>query len=308
MIKVRLQAGIKDMYEFAEETINQIYETILRNEGIMGKIKEDLFSWRVKQLQFGPIGLEKKEEKRLIKTPTSLLSGGLIELWKKYIEKAEVDIVILMYDDLHYLVKSVKEGIYDLRAIFQELPEHNCNYQLIVTGPTSMFGEIRGLAEPLTRFFSSYELEQFNIVETEEAIKLPLEKERIPLEIKEEVVERIYEITQGHPYFIAFIMRDLFDARNKGIIDLNFFEQTYPKIFGHMRKDKFEKDLNSASDKEKEVLSKMAKLDADIVSPKNLGTPGKFLQRLVDKNIIIKIGRGKYKLYHPLFKEYLRRS
>ncbi|MFQ6072668.1 MAG: hypothetical protein ACE5KT_08225, partial [Methanosarcinales archaeon] len=90
MIKVRLQAGIKDMYEFAEETINQIYETILRNEGIMGKIKEDLFSWRVKQLQFGPIGLEKKEEKRLIKTPTSLLSGGLIELWKKYIEKAEV--------------------------------------------------------------------------------------------------------------------------------------------------------------------------------------------------------------------------
>ena len=30
------------------------------------------------------------------------------------------------------------------------------------------------------------------------------------------------------------------------------------------------------------------------------------LKRLVEKNLVMKIDRGRYKFYHPLFREYVR--
>ena len=46
--------------------------------------------------------------------------------------------------------------------------------------------------------------------------------------------------------------------------------------------------------------------DVDI---KEIKTPNVsvHLKRLVEKNLVMKIDRGRYKFYHPLFREYLEK-
>lgn len=73
-----------------------------------------------------------------------------------------------------------------------------------------------------------------------------------------------------------------------------------------MRTDKFEKDLDSVSNGERRVLLSMAKLD-DVVSPHQIKAKNArmCLSSLCDKGVVTKLGRGKYRLYHLLFKYYL---
>ena len=40
---------------------------------------------------------------------------------------------------------------------------------------------------------------------------------------------------------------------------------------------------------------------------RELGEIKNHLKRLVEKNLVVKIDRGRYKFYHPLFREYLER-
>jgi len=54
------------------------------------------------------------------------------------------------------------------------------------------------------------------------------------------------------------------------------------------------------------VLFKMAGLGEE-VGVKEIKAPNVsvHLKRLVEKNLVVRIGRGRYKFYHPLFREYL---
>ena len=78
--------------------------------------------------------------------------------------------------------------------------------------------------------------------------------------------------------------------------------------FSHLAAARFIEDLTIASEKEKEVLFKMAKLEeeADI---KEIEAPNVsvHLKRLVEKNLVVRIDRGRYKFYHPLFREFLEK-
>jgi hypothetical protein len=52
----------------------------------------------------------------------------------------------------------------------------------------------------------------------------------------------------------------------------------------------------------------MALSQGDVVGPSDIGGPAKakLLERLVTKDLVVKNGRGRYRLYNPLFREYLR--
>ncbi|MDP2845890.1 MAG: hypothetical protein Q8N79_07450 [Candidatus Methanoperedens sp.] len=158
------------------------------------------------------------------------------------------------------------------------------------------------------RFFEHIELKSFRLEETEEAIHLPLQRLKIDLEFDDDVIETIQTKTEGHPYFIMFFAHDVFEYKQKGTVTLEFFNSIYEKIFSHLAAARFIEDLTVASEKEKEVLFKMAKLGED-VRIKGIKTPNVsvHLKRLVEKNLVVRIDRGRYKFYHPLFREYLER-
>ncbi|MFC1496456.1 AAA family ATPase [Candidatus Margulisiibacteriota bacterium] len=299
----------KDFSYFVKDFINQVYRAISESKSVSTKTKEDIFSWKIKSLKLGPISAEKEIKEFTGLSASEQLRACLLDLWKEYID-GKFKLVILMLDDFHHVVKIARESLYDLRAIFQGLPRYACNYQLLITGSPDMFGEIRNLAEPLVRFFEKYELTPFSYKETQDEIKKPIKQASIPISINQDVIDKIYKLSMGHPFFIAFIMRDLIELKKRGKIDAVYFDKKYSSIFNHLRKDKFEKDLDSASENERKILFNIAKLNSEEIRPNDIKANVKnvrmYLSSLVTKNLISKLGRGRYKLYHPLFGEYLR--
>jgi DNA-binding transcriptional ArsR family regulator len=81
-------------------------------------------------------------------------------------------------------------------------------------------------------------------------------------------------------------------------VTLKFFSTIYEKIFSHLAAARFIEDLTIASEKEKEVLFKMAKLGEE-VGIKEIKAPNVsvHLKRLVEKNLVVRIDRGRYKFF-----------
>ena len=124
------------------------------------------------------------------------------------------------------------------------------------------------------------------------------------------VIDFIHEITGGHPYFITLAMRDVLGLVKDSSLDIAAFGRLRPVLLEHFARVKFNDDLGRTSDGEKKLLRQMALASEDAVSPSSLNGRGTsvLLERLCRKELIIKVSRGKYQLYNPLFKEYLKAS
>ncbi len=91
-------------------------------------------------------------------------------------------------------------------------------------------------------------------------------------------------------------------------LDSEKFEEIKPGLIEHLSKSKFQDDYNKATDAEKQILLRCAKLGKSIFSPSEINSKSqaKLFERLAKKDLLVKLGRGKYSLYHPLFTEYLK--
>jgi hypothetical protein len=306
VLSVRIQlkpASCTDMDVFSEALVREIKSAYRINDtSITKKIKNFLDKWEVNTIEiYSTVRIEKKKETQIRIDLTKTLEN----LWKNL--KNHIDLVVIMFDDLHYLLQGYPDGLFDIRSTFQDLVTKGCNYMLIVTGPKILYQEVGDIAEPLTRFFDPFFLNSFGLEGTKEAILKPIKIEKVPVEVKNEVIEKIHSITLGHPYFIAFIMQDLLDKVEKGaIIDLDMFDKLYPKIIERVNTAKFKTDFDKISDKEREVLIKISKIRRELVTPSDIGkTHAEIISRLVSKGLLIKESRGQYRIYHPLFKRFL---
>ena len=84
--------------------------------------------------------------------------------------------------------------------------------------------------------------------------------------------------------------------------------QLWPVVFRRLEQGKFNNDLAQLSEKEVGLLRAIARDDHEESNPapfaKNF--PHIYFKRLVDKGLLIRAGRGRYMLYHPLFREFLQ--
>jgi len=206
------------------------------------------------------------------------------------------------------LIEGWKGSLYDLRTDIQTLSSKGTKYLFVITGPTFIYPEMHELAEPFTRLFEKFELDSFDPSGTKEAINKPLHVDGIPLEISDRVIEQIHNMTDGHPFFIATMMRDILRTSKSGKLTLEKFEQIKPSLIGHLAKSKFQDDYNKATDAEKLILLRCSKIEKKIFSPSDIKgkSQSKLFERLAQKDLLIKLERGKYSLYHPLFSEYLK--
>lgn len=271
---------------------------------LVAKLKQQILpNWRLKSIDLGVAQVEK--DRGL--SPLTSFEESLRSLWA-LLEKNGINLAVLMLDDLQYLASRYPDGLYDLRGVFQRLPRDGCNFMLAVSGYPALFEMARELAEPFSRFFDRHLLKPFSLDETAEAIQKPLSLSRIPLKVDRRAVERIHAVTGGHPYFLSFVMQDMLDLKQKGALTVDFLDSAYPRIAEHLAREKFSEDLSLATDVERRILLKMSHLP-DGVSPSRISVPnsGIYLKNLVEnRELVAKVSRGKYSIYHPMFKEYLR--
>ncbi|HEV2399890.1 MAG TPA: hypothetical protein VGS27_23315 [Candidatus Sulfotelmatobacter sp.] len=111
--------------------------------------------------------------------------------------------------------------------------------------------------------------------------------------------------TLGHPYFIAFVCRHLAEVESE--IQLDKLETIWLVIFDQLRRP----DISQLSAKELALIHRIREFRHRRVSsqPIRRQIPKReYFARLVEKRLLIRTKRGRYKLYHPLFREFLRQT
>lgn len=273
--------------------------------GLKAKLLTELSNWKIK-FSIPLVSIEREKER---KKPS--LVDSLEELWKKHLAPSEVDICFLFLDDIHYFLQADQSDAYfTIRNTFQELARRECNFSLVMTGPKMLFKEIIDLAEPFTRFFHPFYLEPFTFEGTREAINKRISATKLELQFSEDVIATIYEKSKGHPYFVMFIAYELVNLLGtKKRVSQKEFAECWPRVISILEKNVFVTRLGEVSEKEKEVLIRISLIEESLVSPSMIKIRGitEFLSRLERKGFLLKKQRGLYELFHPLFKEYLRK-
>jgi len=292
----------EDLNNFFQTFLNELKTEYTATAGIKDKLKLEIGKWAP-----------------TIKTPVMdvtrkdlpiYFAKDLENLWKKHLQVAKLDAAFLFLDDIHHFLSKQPGAFETLRNIFQSLAMKGCKYSLIITGPKILFTYLAATAEPFVRFFHPFYLDNFNLDDTKEAIMRPLESAGLSLNIREEVIGEVQRRTEGHPYFVIYTMRELLNnLGGRKQININDFTKIWPRIISSFEETKFNPDFEVASEEEKKALQKIAKVRQDIVTSSMVGIKDrKILSRLENKGLLTKIERGKYKIYHPLFKEYVRKQ
>ena len=299
-------ACCKNWDRFCLTILDNLKRNYEASSGIKQKLRSELSKWEI-AVTLPPLSV-KREKKE---TAPSLIDS-LENLWKKYLEPSGVDVGLLFLDDVHYFLQvGASDAYFTIRNSFQELVRRECNYSLVLTGPSILFAEVAELAEPFIRFFHPFHLELFELDGTREAIRKRIAVNKLKMRVSEDIISAIHEKSKGHPYFVMLIMYEL--VNKFGVdktITLADFENCWPSVISVMEKSVFMGHLSRASEREKEVLMKISLLDETDISPsmiKGIGGITQFFSRLESKELLIKKERGQYQLFHPLFKDYLRR-
>jgi Cdc6-like AAA superfamily ATPase len=292
--------------DFSLALLTQLKKNYETTAGLKEKLVKELSKWKI-SFSVPPVSVEKEEKKEELS-----LVDSLEELWRKHLVPSKIDTCILFIDDVHYfLVTQQPDAYYTIRNTFQELARRACNFSLVMTSPNMLFKDVADLAEPFTRFFHPIYLEAFSLEGTREAINKRISASRLKLRFSEDVISAVHEKSRGHPYFVMFIVYELVNLMGVGKrITQKEFNKSWPRIVALLEKNVFVNRLGEVSEREKAVLLRIAAVDDEQVSPsdiKDIGGATQFFSRLERKGFLVKKERGVYELFHPLFKEYLRK-
>lgn len=258
-------------------------------------------------VNYGPVGVSIQRKD----TPPNILK---VKKDLKEIRERIKRPFIIMLDNAEQLLK-IEGSLMELRNVFQSIQsmdEVNC--MLILAGREQLFADIRAVYEPAVRFFWGIGLEPFALEETKEAIQKPLIGQKVSF--TEALIGKIHELTQGHPYFVQLFAYHLFNLREGLTIDLQDLIKNYTRLFDFMGKRLFESTLSILSTREREIIQALAMIDKDVFTNADAKAVTKvkginqYLKNMseLEVPVLAKLDRGQYKLYHPLFKEYIKRK
>lgn len=242
------------------------------------------------------------------KKERSLLINRLKKTWE-ILEDNGVEHCSLLVDDFGSLSKEDRKT---LRDIFQNLPTYGCNYSLIITCTERMFK--KPAMEPVTRFFDKKPIEPFTEAEAKEAVYKPINfvNEELDIELDldfdDEYVPELMNLTEGYPYFVKFVTREL--ALEKKNVRREDLKKREGKLIEKLGEEKFQRDFKSVPERSQRILMEMAKegpREFKAREFKNIEQYTSYLKTLHDAGLVNKKEYGVYKIYHPLFSEWIKK-
>lgn len=182
----------------------------------------------------------------------------------------------------------------------------------VATGSEDIFNRIQDKLDSAVRIFEPYLIGPLSYDEVCEAINIPIKEQNVTFE--EDVLKEIYELSNGIPYYMQILSYSCFEETNEddkvtmiefkkaSVHSLNIFAQREFKVL-----------FSKSTTEERKILCLMAESDETILSYSYIknnaninSEPSSLLKNLINKNMIIKPARGKYKLKNNLFKLYLQ--
>jgi CheY-like chemotaxis protein len=248
--------------------------------------------------------------------PQAFLYDSFLNLWQDLEDKTDVLVVLL--DDIENLM-AVSEIVMTLKQTLSMDVIVKTKILVGMTATPSSWLELTSIKKhhPLSRYFlSRVELHPLNESELRETILNSLVGTGVSFST--EIIRRVFVYTQGHPFEMQVLCNHLFNNQLSRRVDLEVWDKSLQTALNDMGVAVFDNWFGQASDEEAKVLLLVAKGDISVSAGKiqELAKSAKvqiasksitkYLQRLFEKGLIIKSGRGLYSIPDIMFRTYLR--
>ncbi len=301
---VSVSKELGDYLRFAESLLDRLAVTLIATGTLTARPRTEILNWKLKRVQVARLALDREPPQLFLSSGSALLRQALSEAWTRFFRPANLNGAVFLLDDLANLTGPASEDIaLALRDQFQSFGIDGMNSCVCFSARGHYFSSIRGFAEPAVRFYIKFYLTPFTWDEINEYVEAVFST--APPK-SGEISRWLHEKTLGHPYFLAFICRRL-AVRGPGS-PAESPDRLWPTIFEELGKEKFRTDLAHATVKELGLLHSLATSDNEEVSPGQFGSrfQSEYFRRLTERGLLVRTGRGRYKLYHPLFKVFLQ--
>jgi hypothetical protein len=303
---VSASKDIPDYLRLAESLLDKFADALLAVPKMQARLRAELRNWRFKRVNLGGLSMERESPRLFLTSGSSLLRHTLKEAWDHFLRPSRFNGAFFFLDDLQNITSINKADLaLTIRDQFQSFGIDGMNYSVCFSAKPDYFAETKGLAEPAARFYTKLYLDPFISQETYEYARSVFPLSPAPVET---IATWLQEKTFGHPYFLAFVCKHLSSAASQ--IQPQKLEPFWPDIFDQLGSEKFRSDVAQLSGKELELIHQFALLGAGELTTHHF--TGKYqteyFARLAEKGLLIRTGRGRYKLYHPLFREFLKQT
>ena len=217
---------------------------------------------------------------------------------------ADNPVLILLFDDIQRIMGN-DETMKILSILQNALVELNLkgkNIMFVATGSEDIFNKIQDKLDSAVRIFEPYLIGPLSYGEVCDAINIPAEEQSVSFE--EDVLKEIYDLSNGIPYYMQILAYSCFEESNDdNEVTMDEFEKASMYALNILAQREFKALFDKSTTEERKILCLMAESDETILSYSyikenaNLNSePSALLKNLVNKNMIIKPSRGKYKL------------
>lgn len=300
--------NINDIPEFCDYVSSNLKREILSRKPL-GEQFDELQKWAS---TFKPT-IEWKEISLTVERTQviqEVFRQRLLKLWKEL--KDDFDCAIILIDEAESLEK-VKGILTFIREVFQRI-ESEAKYSIILAGKFNFTERMSESFSPLNRFFPCYRLTPLDEQSMRKYILQRLAT--VNVGIDESAVKHVIKKSEGHPYVLVAMCYLLFDSlnENENHITQEVVIRAKEKIAHRLGQDFFSPMFHPLSPKAKEIIVLIAKsAKTTEFSFKNavdwLKLPGNYVspyvKELLRKGVLDKPERGRYRIFHTLFLEYL---
>ena len=303
------EANITDIPEFCDYLCSNLKREIL-SRSLLGEKFDKLQVWIATlkpTIEWRDISLS-MEKKQVIQ---ELFRQRLLKLWNEM--KDDFSGVIILIDEAESLENIKGEILTFMREVFQRI-ESEAKYCIVLAGKFNFTERMSESFSPLNRFFPCQRLNPLNNTAMREYILKKLAT--VNVGIDEKALDYILEKCEGHPYVLVSMCYLHFDSLNENEhhITNDVVTRAKEKIDNRLGQDFFSPMFHPLTPKAREIIITIAKkaktLDfsfKDAVGwlqmPRNQVSP--YIKELLRKGVLDKPERGKYKIFHTLFREYL---
>jgi AAA ATPase domain len=236
--------------------------------------------------------------------------------------------LIIAYDEAQNLSDHAEKNQYPLSVlldVFQSIQRKNIPIMLVLTGLPTLFPKLVDARTFAERMFRVLFLKRLRVGESREAILKPVEYSGCPVTFEEKSVNRIFRLSDGYPYFIQFICREVFEAWIRQILEgLEPLSVPEDEIIRKLDSDFFVGRWSRATDRQRELLIVIAGLESasgefsiqEVVEaskgrsskPFSSSHVNQMFTTLTNRGLIYKNRHGKYSFAVPLMDQFIRRQ
>lgn len=257
------------------------------------------------------------------------LKSVLEAVWP-YVDASGKKGIIFAYDEAQNLSDHAKKGQYPLSLLldlFQSLQRKEYRLMLALVGLPTLFPKLVEARTFAERMFTVVSLKPLSESETTQAIRTPIERTKdCPIAFDTRSVTKIWQVSQGYPYFVQYVCREVFDIWVQAV-EAGKRPPSIPvsAILAKLDTDFFAGRWAKATDRQRELLCLIAELpnaDAEFtvqeitesrtnkLSKRSFSSShvNQMLVALAEAGLIYKNRYSKYSFAVPLLADFIKRQ